>query len=82
VRLGRGVEPARGDVGQDGRPAQAKRLSQGDERPSLPRRPTVRSVGLSELMWTDSTGARTGLMWRAERDPERVTLRDSSLWSA
>ena len=45
MRLGRGVEPARGAVGRGGHPAQAKRLSQGDETTSLPRRPVVRSVG-------------------------------------
>ena len=46
-RLGRGVEPARGDVGRHGRPAQAKRLSQGDERVSLPRLLSAHSVDLA-----------------------------------
>ena len=53
-RLGRGVEPARSGVGRHGRPAQAKRLSQGDEIHSIPQGPVVRSVG------PRSTVRRTG----------------------
>lgn len=44
MRLGRGVEPARGGVGRHGRPAQAKRLSQGDEAFSLPRTSSSQSA--------------------------------------
>ena len=48
-KLGRGVKPARGDVGQHGRPAQAKRLSQGDENTSVSRGTRLHSVDPGEI---------------------------------
>ena len=55
-RLGRGVEPARGDVGQDGRPAQARRLSQGDENLIVPWIGATRFVGSCRRRLVASAG--------------------------
>ena len=77
-RLGRGVEPARGDVGPHGRPAQAKRLSQGDEKSSLPRFPRVHSSDLPRKRRGDLLSDAAG--WTRKSAPG--SLRFHSFWDS
>ena len=90
MRLGRGVEPARGDVGRHGRPAQAKRLSQGDEitQPTAATsRPICRYRGFSETGVRESSLAAGLIMYEGRPavvagggTPAVAALRRSRTW--